>query len=79
MTMRSKFKIRAQGRPQWTRRTRWPSFAAWIWIQRQTGSLRRPAEMMSSGQGGSSGLDLRRTIPARVSGTVKLVSSSVGR
>ena len=39
----------------------------------------RPAEMIRSGQGGASGLDLRRTMPESVSGTKRLVRSSVGR
>ncbi len=49
------------------------------WIQRATGSLRRPAVMTRSGQGGASSLEASRSIPARVAPSRRLVSSSQPR
>ena len=78
VTIRSKASIGAQGRPTWTSRHRSGPPAS-RWIQRATGSLRRPAVMTSSGQGGASGSDWPRSRPSRVMPSRRLVTSSVGR
>ena len=73
VTTRSQPSSFAQGRPRWTTRTR---CGAWLRIQRAIGSLRRPAVMIRSGQGGASVLERLLSMPTSQEENGQLTSTS---